>query len=69
MSAKTASSKTISVANQKRNRLYDIFAMKVAFSSLYFVFKSFSLNILPILKSVAFTWCQEWIIAVQTILW
>ena len=34
--------------------------MKVAFneSSLY----SFSVNILPVLKSVAFTWCEEWII-------
>ena len=32
--------------------------MKVAFSSLYF-FQNFSVNILPALKSLAFTWCQE----------
>ena len=45
-------------------RKYNIFAMKVSFS-----FHSFSVNILPVLKSEAFTWGEEWVIAVQTILW
>ena len=36
--------------------------MKVAFSILYFV------KILPVLKSVAFTWCLEWVAVVETIL-
>ena len=61
MSAKTVSSDIIPIVNQKANRLYDIFAMKVAFSGLYFVFRVFLL--------IAFTWCEEWVIAVQTILW
>ena len=39
--AKTISSDIIPVVNRKR--LYDIFAMKVAFSGLYFVFKVFLL--------------------------
>ena len=43
MSAKTVSSNIIPVVNQKGNRLHDIFAMKVAFSSLYFVFRVFLL--------------------------
>ena len=34
MSAKTVLDDIILVVNQKGNRLYDIFAMKVAFSSL-----------------------------------
>ena len=34
MSAKTVSSHIIPVDNRKGNRLYDIFAMKVAFSGL-----------------------------------
>ena len=41
MSAKTVSSNIIHVVNQKEN--YDIFAIKVAFSSLYFVFRVFLL--------------------------
>ena len=36
--------------------------MKVAFPSLYFV------KILPVLKSVAFTWCFEWVTVVETVL-
>ena len=32
MSAKTVSSEIIPVVNRKGNKLYDIFAMKVAFS-------------------------------------
>ena len=39
MSVKTVSSNIIPTVNQKGNRLYDIFAMKVAFSDLYFVFR------------------------------
>ena len=39
--AKTISSDIIPVVNRKR--LYDIFAMKVVFSGLYFVFKVFLL--------------------------
>ena len=42
-----------------------MFAMKVTFSSFLL---SFSVNILPVLKFVAFTWCFEWVVAVQTIL-
>ena len=80
MSAKTAWRDIIPV-NRKGNILYDIFAMKVAFSRLYFVFSLyfvyilyfvlflFSVIILSVLKSVAFKWCEEWVIAVQTILW
>ena len=42
ISAKTISSNIISsIVSQKRNRLYDMFAMKVAFSDLYFVFLEF----------------------------
>ena len=41
MSAKTISSDIIPVVNQKGNRLYDIFAMKEAFSGLTFVFRVF----------------------------
>ena len=65
MSAKTVSSNCIYVVNQKGNKIYDIFAMKNAFSSLYLVFRVFLL-ILYVLKSVAFTWCEEWVIAAQT---
>ena len=43
MSAKTVSSDIIPIVNQKGNGLYDIFAMKVAFSGLYFVFRAFLL--------------------------
>ena len=43
MSAKTVSSDIIPLVNRKGNRLYDIFAMKIAFSSLYFVFRVFLL--------------------------
>ena len=42
--------------------------MKVAFSSFYFVFRVFLLTF-DLFKSVAFKWCVEWVIAVQTILW
>ena len=42
MSAKTAWRDIIPV-NRKGNILYDIFAMKVAFSRLYFVFRVFLL--------------------------
>ena len=43
MSAKTVSCDIIPVINQKRNILYDTFAMKVAFSGLYFAFRLFLL--------------------------
>ena len=43
MPAKTILSNIIPVVNQKRNRLYDIFAMKVLFSGLCFVFSVFLL--------------------------
>ena len=36
MTAKTILSNIIPVANQKGNRLYNIFAMKIALSGLYF---------------------------------
>ena len=39
LSAKTVSSDIMPVVNRIGNRLYDIFAMKVAFSGLYFVFR------------------------------
>ena len=49
-----------------------IFAVKVAFSSFYFGFRVFLLTELffqsSFLKSVAFTWCEEWFVAAQTIL-
>ena len=67
MSAKTFSRDIITIVNQKANRLYYIFAIKGAFSSFYF--QSFSVHILPVIKPVAFTWCEEWVIAGQTILW
>ena len=44
MSAKTVLSDAIPIINQKGNRLYDIFTMKVAFSSFYFVFRVFLLT-------------------------
>ena len=43
MSAKNVSSNIIPVVNRKGNTLYNIFAMKVALSSLYFVFRVFLL--------------------------
>ena len=43
MSAKTVLSKIIRIVSQKRNWLYDIFAMTIAFSSFYFVFTVFLL--------------------------
>ena len=43
MSAKTVLSDIIPIVNRKGNRLYDLFAMKVAFSSFYFVFRVFLL--------------------------
>ena len=43
MSEKTVLSDIISAVNWKGNRLYDIFAIKVAFSGLYFVFRVFLL--------------------------
>ena len=43
MSAKTVSSDIIPVVNRKGNRLSNILAMKVALSSLYFVFRVFLL--------------------------
>ena len=43
MSAKTVSSDIVSVVNRKRNILYDIFAIKVGFYGLYFVFRVFLL--------------------------
>ena len=68
MSSKTVLSSIIpAVVNQKGNTLYNLFAMKVAFSSLYFVFSvffRFFVNILPILQVLVFTWCVEWVIVV-----
>ena len=43
MFAKTVSSDIIPVVNRKGNSLYNILAMKVAFSSLCFVFRVFLL--------------------------
>ena len=62
MSAKTVSSEIIPIVNRKGNIIY--LQRKLSFS-----FHSFSVNILPVLKSEAFTWGEEWVIAVQTILW
>ena len=45
MSSKAVSSDIIPIANQRGNRLYDIFAMKVAFSSFDFVFRDFLLTL------------------------
>ena len=39
--AKTFSRDIIPIVNNKGNRLYDIFAMKLAFFSFYFVFRDF----------------------------
>ena len=44
LSGKTVSSDTIPVDNQRGNRSYNIFAMKVAFSSFYFFFRIFLLK-------------------------
>ena len=44
MSAKTVSSDITPIVNRKGNRLYDTFAMKVAFSSFYFVLRVFLLT-------------------------
>ena len=44
MSAKTVSSDIIPIVNWKGNRLYDIFAMKVVFSSFYLAFRVFVLT-------------------------
>ena len=45
MSSKAVSSDIIPIVNQRGNRLYDIFAMKVAFSSFDFVFRDFLLTL------------------------
>ena len=42
--AKTFSRDIIPIINKKGNRLYDIFAMKLAFFSFYFVFRDFPLT-------------------------
>ena len=42
--AKTFSRDIIPIVNKKGNRLYDIFAMKLAFFSFYFVFRDFPLT-------------------------
>ena len=47
MSAKSVLSDIIPVANQKGDRLYDIFAAKVAFSGLYVVLIIFVLISYP----------------------
>ena len=44
VSTKTVLSNMLPIVNQKGNRLYDIFEMKVAFSSSYFVFRGFLLK-------------------------
>ena len=44
MPAKALSSDIIPIVNRKGDRLYDIFAMKVAFSNFYFVFRIFLLR-------------------------
>ena len=44
LSAKTVSSDIIPIVNCKGNGLHDIFAMKLAFSSFYFVFRVFLLK-------------------------
>ena len=49
MSAKTVLNDIIPAVNQKGNILCDIFVMKVAFYGLYLYF---SINILPVLKSI-----------------
>ena len=69
MSAKTVSSDIIPTVKWKGNRLYYIFAMKVAFSSFFFSFQNFCVNISPVLKSEAFKWCEEWLIVFKTIFW
>ena len=42
--AKTFSRDIIPIVNKKGNRLYDIFAMKLAFFSFHFVFRDFPLT-------------------------
>ena len=37
--------------------------MEVVFSSLFFCFQSFSINISSVLKFVDFKWCEEWVVA------
>ena len=44
MSAKPVASNIIPVVSQKEKRLNEIFAMKVAFSGLYFLFRVFLLK-------------------------
>ena len=44
MSAKSVSGDIVPRVNHKGNRLYDIFVIKVAFSSLDFVFRVFQLT-------------------------
>ena len=44
MSVKSVCSDIITIVNQKGNRLYDIFVMKGAFASFYFVFRVFLLT-------------------------
>ena len=68
MSAKTVSSDIILVflVYQNGKKLFCIFPIKLVFSIC--CFQSFSVNILPVLKSVAFTWCEEWVAVAQTIL-
>ena len=44
VSAKSVLSNIIPIVNPKGNRLYDIFIMKVAFSSFYFVARVFLLT-------------------------
>ena len=66
-SAKTVSSNIVPVVNQKANILY--ISDESSFFWFVFCFQSFSINILPVLKSVDFTWREQWVMAVQTVLW
>ena len=65
MSAKTVLSNVIPIVNRKGNIRY--ICNESSFFWFVSCFQSFPVNVLPVLKSVAFTWCE--VIAIQTILW
>ena len=59
---KTVSRDIMPIANQRGNRLYATFGIKVAFFSLCCIFKIF------LLIPAALAWCEERVIVVLTIL-
>ena len=69
MSVKTVLSNIYTCSQLKKKQIISYIYNESSFFWFIFCFQNFTVNILPVLKSVASTWCEGWVIAVQTILW